>query len=70
MLVQQTNIYSIMQETYISIDEVVDRILSHPDVKQTGRAHNMLLQLGTKQDNSVDSRKPRQHIIKSKQQKR
>lgn len=57
-------------EIYISVDEVLDKIRSHPDVKQTRRANEMLLQLGTKQDNSVDSRKSRQHIIKSKQQKR
>ena len=57
-------------ETYISIDEIVDRILSHPDVKQTTRAHNMLIQLGIKQDNRVESRKLRQHIIKSKQKQK
>ena len=57
-------------EIYISVDEVVDRILSHPDVKQTTRAYNMLIQLGIKQDNSVESRKLRQHIIKSKQKQK
>lgn len=53
-------------EIYISEDEVLDKIRSHPDIKQTTRAHKMLIQLGEAQDNSVDSRKPRQHIIKSK----
>ena len=59
-----------MLETYISMDEVVDRILSHPDVKLTTKAYNMLIQLGIKQDNRVESRKLRQHIIKSKQKQK
>ena len=63
MLVQQTNIYSIMSETYIAMDEVLDRIRSHPDVKLTTKSLTMLKQLGDRQDLL---RKPRQHIIKSK----
>lgn len=55
-----------MIETYISEDEVLDRIRSHPDIKSTTKAYTMLLQLGKAQDNSVAARKPRQHLIKSK----
>ena len=46
------------------MDEVLDRIRSHPDVKSTNKAHTMLKQLGDRQD---IVRKPRQHIIKSRQ---
>lgn len=53
-----------MAERYITMDEVVSRIQSHPDVNNTSKSHNMLLQLGNKQNLL---RKPRQHIIKSSQ---
>lgn len=53
-----------MPETYITMDEVLDRMRSHPDVKLTNKSHNMLKQLGDKQD---IVRKPRKHIIKSRQ---
>jgi hypothetical protein len=52
-----------MAETYIAMDEVLDRIRSHPDVKTTRNAHIMLRQLGNKQDLT---KKPRQHITKSR----
>lgn len=51
-------------ETYIALDEVVDRLQSHPDVKSTTKSNGMLRQLGNQQDLI---KKPRQHIIKSKQ---
>ena len=45
------------------MDEVVDRIQSHPDVKIT-KSTAMLKRAGDKQDLI---KKPRLHIIKSKQ---
>lgn len=52
-----------MAETYITMDEIVDRIHSHPDVKLTNKSHNMLKQLGDRQDLV---RKPRKHIVISR----
>lgn len=46
------------------MDEIVDRIQSHPDVKHTIKSTNMLRQLG---DRQCLAKKPRKHIIKSKQ---
>lgn len=51
-----------MQETYIHMDEIVDRIQSHPDVKLT-KSNGILGRSGSKQDLT---KKPRQHIINSK----
>lgn len=56
-----------MKERYITMDEVVDRIQSHPDVNSTNKSHTMLLQLGLQESNKP--RKLRQHIIKSRQTK-
>ncbi len=52
-----------MSETYIAIDELLDRINTHPDVNSTARAQVMLDALGCKQDTT---KKPRTHIITSK----
>lgn len=52
-----------MSEIYLSMDEVIHRIKTHPDVKTTNKAQTMLRQLGTKQDLV---RKPRQHITNTK----
>lgn len=52
-----------MSETYISMDELLDRMNNHPDVKSTAKAHAMLIALGNKQDTT---KKPRVHITKSK----
>ncbi len=57
------NIYSIMPETYISMDELLDRMNRHPDVKNASKAQQMLNALGRKQDKT---KKPRVHITKSK----
>jgi hypothetical protein len=52
-----------MSETYISMDEIMDRMNRHPDINNSSKARQMLLALGVKQDKT---RKPRVHITKSK----
>ncbi len=52
-----------MSETYIAMDELLDRMNRHPDVNNASKAQQMLDALGCKQDTT---KKPRTHIINSK----
>lgn len=51
-----------MSETFISMDDIIDRIVTHKDVNNTHKSNRMLIK-----NNQVLVRKPRAHIIKSKQ---
>ena len=53
-----------MSETYISMAEIMDRIINHKDVNNTHKSTLMLAKLG-EQQNLI--RKRRTHIIKSSQ---
>ena len=51
-----------MSETYISMDDIIDRIVTHKDINNTRKSNRMLIK-----KNQQIVRKQRAHIIKSKQ---